>query len=328
MKTASLVFLCTTLVGARSTRALDWTDLEDNPAAPPVEPTQAKQPPSAEPAEQPPPPPSQPPPLRVEHQAAGEAAALAVRGTQEAPAESPWVYTLGNVTVSLPTPTQQPARVGQWVYTAQYSWVYMPYGDQYVSDGTATDSNPYEYAYCPGQGWTWLSAPWVIGWGPYPYYGTLGAGNYAWVHGRQGRTLRLQRYDGTPSDGYTSFGGPDRRANQPSYSGALRGPRAWAGYGGNASSASVGYAGSNRGSVSGAPDGRHGCGGTVRPTGGAGGDSASSRGYRGASSLGGGSMGGGRSSGTTSHWGGYGGASSQGGGASTGRSGARSAGPR
>lgn len=295
--------VCFPLLGATVVRAQENNEAQGYYVAQAAQPPEPVQPPTAAPGELPPAPPAQPPapPVQAEAQAPEQAQA--------------------------PNPQGQ-ASGGQWVYTSQYGWVYMPYGDQYVSDGTATDSNPYEYAYCPGQGWTWLSAPWVIGWGPYPYYGTLGAGNYAWVHGRQGRTLRLQRYDGTPSDGYTSFGGPDRRANQPSYSGALRGPRAWAGYGGNASSASVGYAGSNRGSVSGAPDGRHGGGGTVRPTGGAGGDSASSRGYRGASSLGGGSMGGGRSSGTTSHWGGYGGASSQGGGASTGRSGARSAGPR
>jgi hypothetical protein len=69
---------------------------------------------------------------------------------------------------------------GQWVYTAQNGWIYMPYGDQYVYSDTGS---AYAYVYYPAVGWRWLTAPWLIGSGPYPYFGTRGPFAYGWYRG-------------------------------------------------------------------------------------------------------------------------------------------------
>jgi hypothetical protein len=74
---------------------------------------------------------------------------------------------------------QRPAEGGQWVYTAQYGWVWMPYGDKYTHlppDG----STPNMYVYYPDAGWCWVVAPWLWGWGPMPYFGGFGPGYFGW----------------------------------------------------------------------------------------------------------------------------------------------------
>jgi hypothetical protein len=79
----------------------------------------------------------------------------------------------------------QQAAPGQWVYTGQYGWVWMPYGDGYTyvpSEGGV----PNMYVYYPAVGWTWVVAPWIWGWGPSPYwgiYGTVGFGWYGYGYG-------------------------------------------------------------------------------------------------------------------------------------------------
>ncbi len=68
---------------------------------------------------------------------------------------------------------------GQWVYTSQYGWVWMPYGDTYTylpTDGGAPDM----YVYYPSVGWCWVVAPWIWGWGAAPYFGIYGTGHYGW----------------------------------------------------------------------------------------------------------------------------------------------------
>jgi hypothetical protein len=105
----------------------------------------------APPVEQPSPPPASPPPVQVQP------------GRPAQPAQ--------------PAP---PASSGQWVYTQQYGWLWMPYGDQYVS--SAEGAYPYEYVYRPTYGWTWLTAPWVWGWGPRIYFSIGGPRHYAWFH--------------------------------------------------------------------------------------------------------------------------------------------------
>lgn len=67
---------------------------------------------------------------------------------------------------------------GQWVRTAQYGWVWMPYAQQYTSVPAAGD--PLMYLYGPSFGWSWVAAPWVFGWGPTPYWGAWGLTRYAW----------------------------------------------------------------------------------------------------------------------------------------------------
>ena len=76
---------------------------------------------------------------------------------------------------------QAPAS-GQWTYTNQYGWVYLPYAQNYTyvapDGGTA-----YTYAWYPTYGWRWIDSPWVLGWGPSPYWGSYGYSRFAWnVH--------------------------------------------------------------------------------------------------------------------------------------------------
>src|SRR5262245_53321183 len=92
----------------------------------PGEPPPAVQPATVVPAELPPGPPAAPPspPVQVQVQA-------------------------GVVAVT-PNPPPQPA--GQWVYTQQYGWLWMPYGTQYTYEGSTT-VQPYSYVYYPSYGW-------------------------------------------------------------------------------------------------------------------------------------------------------------------------------
>lgn len=112
-------------------------------------------------------------------------------------------------------PAEQPSS-GQWVYTSQYGWVWMPYGDQYVYEPPRSGSSqpsdadedlayssewaappgsyvypqgtyvvdagayPYSYVYYPAYGWTWVISPWIWGVGPRPYFGAYGPRRYAW----------------------------------------------------------------------------------------------------------------------------------------------------
>jgi hypothetical protein len=55
-----------------------------------------------------------------------------------------------------PPPDAAPQPSGQWVYTQEYGYVWMPYGDQYVSQGSA-------YVFRVGIGWRWVAAPWLYG---------------------------------------------------------------------------------------------------------------------------------------------------------------------
>lgn len=68
---------------------------------------------------------------------------------------------------------------GQWGYTQQYGWLWMPYDQAYtyVVDDAAL---AYQYAYYPSYGWTWILAPWILGFGSVPYWGVLGPGHFAW----------------------------------------------------------------------------------------------------------------------------------------------------
>ena len=68
---------------------------------------------------------------------------------------------------------------GQWVYTEQYGWVWMPKDDKFthVPDGGGT---PSMYVYYPDAGWCWVVAPWIWGWGPRPYFGLLGPVGFGW----------------------------------------------------------------------------------------------------------------------------------------------------
>jgi len=78
----------------------------------------------------------------------------------------------------------QTAPSGQWVYTQQYGWVWMPHGDAYSYVPPDGYGEPYEYVYYPAYGWTWVVAPWIWGFGPWPYFGVFGPAHFGWFgHG-------------------------------------------------------------------------------------------------------------------------------------------------
>jgi hypothetical protein len=115
-------------------------------------------PPNEAPAEQPPAPPEQPPapPVAAQPRVQREVAPMP-------PPEND---------VDVPS--------GQWVYTEQYGWIWMPGGGQYVYRDTAA---PYSYVFYPRHGWLWVSSPWVWGWGAYPYFSRFHPWHYAWYRG-------------------------------------------------------------------------------------------------------------------------------------------------
>jgi hypothetical protein len=69
---------------------------------------------------------------------------------------------------------------GQWVYTSQYGWVWMPYGDAYTYVPPDGAGEPSMYVYYAGYGWTWIAAPWVWGYGPWPWFGAAGPYGFGW----------------------------------------------------------------------------------------------------------------------------------------------------
>jgi len=68
---------------------------------------------------------------------------------------------------------------GQWVYTEQYGWIWMPYSESFVYR-PSTGAVPQMYVYYPAVGWTWVVAPWVWGLGPQPNFGVVGPSRFVW----------------------------------------------------------------------------------------------------------------------------------------------------
>jgi hypothetical protein len=68
---------------------------------------------------------------------------------------------------------------GQWTYTSQYGWLWLPYDQSYTYVYAGSDVS-YEYAYYPAYGWRWVASPWVFGLGPAPYWGARGRVGFAW----------------------------------------------------------------------------------------------------------------------------------------------------
>lgn len=145
------------------------------------------EPPGPPPSEAPPPPPMAPPP-----QTAPPGAAAAPG--QQAPAQGP--------------AAPRPAGTGQWVFTDQYGWVWMPYGDRYTylpPDG----ATPSMYVYYPEAGWCWVVAPWLWGLGPRPYF-VAGPRFYLWFGVGLGRWYGFAgpyRHWGWPGRAYWHGGG-------------------------------------------------------------------------------------------------------------------------
>jgi hypothetical protein len=131
----------------------------------------AAQPAQPAPTQAPPPPPADPglPP------AEGPAAQSQLAPTPPPPAQAPQAP---NVQAPQPPGPQLTAATGQWVYTSQYGWVWMPYAQAYTH--VPATGYPYMYLYYPAFGWRWSAAPWVFGWGPRPYWGAWGMTRFAW----------------------------------------------------------------------------------------------------------------------------------------------------
>ena len=102
----------------------------------------------------------------------------------------------------------QAAPSGQWVYTEQYGWVWMPHGDAYSYVPPDGYGEPYEYVYYPAYGWSWVVAPWIWGFGPWPYFGVYGPAHFGWYGHGWWRTPWHWHF--TPSrfhGGFASHGG-------------------------------------------------------------------------------------------------------------------------
>jgi hypothetical protein len=128
------------------------------------------------------------------------------------------------VTTQVPSPAPPPP-AGQWVYTAQYGWLWLPYAQTYTYVYPDSDV-AYAYAYYPAYGWRWVTAPWVFGVGPAPYWGVRGRVGFAWyahpwfhstvvVHGGayRGRAYHSPAHAAHPSHwgGYHGGGGHGHR---------------------------------------------------------------------------------------------------------------------
>lgn len=138
-----------------------------------------------------------------------------------APAEAQWGSPIPDEPAASEQPpaperqTQSPASTantavppGQWVYTEQYGWVWMPYSSAYTYASQYV-AEPYMYVYGPAFGWAWVGAPWVWGYGAGVYFGVHGGFGYGWRH-----------------PGYAWWGG-----GHPRWYGSGRGfgPRLWGG---------------------------------------------------------------------------------------------------
>ncbi len=150
-----------------------WTAQEDTQS----EPTQAA---VTEPTGLPPAPPLLPPPPP-------QAQAQAQAEEEETPAP----------------PSDGTEASGQWVYTDQYGWVFVPYGDQYVSPAAGFDETALCYVYQPGTGWVWLAAPWTQEPEAYPFLGIVEPVQVGWHHGH------------SHGDGHGDQRGNDQRGNGP-----------------------------------------------------------------------------------------------------------------
>jgi hypothetical protein len=159
--------------------ALAFAQSADPPPPPDAQDVEMARPPDAQPDMQPPAPPAVPP---------------------SPPQADDRVGVLQPGSASQP-PTIAPNQTGQWVYTNQYGWVWMPYAQQYVDEGTYGASSPYQYVYCVNVGWSWVAAPWLWGWGAYPYFGAWGPSHFGWYRGLYRAGYGWGRYRGGASRG-------------------------------------------------------------------------------------------------------------------------------
>lgn len=96
---------------------------------------------------------------------------------------------------------------GQWVRTTQYGWVWMPYADAFTYVPVDGVGAPYMFVWRPAYGWRWLVAPWVWGYGPWPYFGIGGSIHFAWYGHGWWRTPHRWHWAHRPFHGGWSHGG-------------------------------------------------------------------------------------------------------------------------
>jgi hypothetical protein len=129
----------------------------------------ADQPPAPQPQALPPPPPAAPP--------APQSAAPVEPLPQDDTYDEGEALPPADETAAAPTSSS-----GQWVWTDQYGWIWMPYGNAYTY--LPAGAYPDMYVYFPAYGWRWCVAPWVWGVGPRPYFGVYGWARFGWYgHG-------------------------------------------------------------------------------------------------------------------------------------------------
>lgn len=130
--------------------------------------------------------PANPPPIPAPPAEAQAAPAQAP--SADAPPNAPQAYAApapAAVQVQYATPSGPsmappgPAAQGQWVFTTQYGWIWTPYAQNYTYVDQIGEM-ALTYAFYPSYGWRWLPSPWVLGFGPAPYWGIYGYDHYAW----------------------------------------------------------------------------------------------------------------------------------------------------
>jgi hypothetical protein len=98
-----------------------------------------------------------------------------------------------------------PTPQGQWVFTQQYGWVWMPYGQSYTYVPPGGTGEPEVYVFYPAFGWRWVVAPWVWGIGPWPNFGAHGPGAFFWY--RSGWWRTPSRWHFAPAPAVRGFEG-------------------------------------------------------------------------------------------------------------------------
>jgi len=199
------------------------------PPPPDAQDVEMARPLDADPGVQPPAPPAVPPSPMSDNDQVGILQQRSGEGVGILQGSNDDVYSAQSAPASPP-----PNQTGQWVYTSQYGWVWMPYGQQYVDEGTYGAASPYQYVYGVRVGWSWVAAPWLWGWGAYPYFGVWGPSHFGWYRGLYRSGYGWGRYrGGSPrryySGGYARSGGADH-ATRPI--GGQYGPRPYGSSGG------------------------------------------------------------------------------------------------
>ena len=111
----------------------------------------------------------------------------AVQPTEPAPTWIPPPPTEVDVNTGQEVVVQQTTPTGQWVFTSQYGWIWMPHGNTFTFVPTS-GATPNMFVFWPAVGWSWVVAPWVWGWGPMPWFGFAG---YSAVCTGAGEALRV-----------------------------------------------------------------------------------------------------------------------------------------